>query len=156
MVNIEKEDSLLHTVPVKVLYDDLELPIPFYATSGAAGFDIKANENVTWQPFETKLVKTGLAFEIPEGYEIQIRPRSGNSLKTPLRITNAPGTIDSDYRGKVGIIVQNVSNELYSIEKGFRIAQGVLASVVQAEFRLVSEFSETERGDGGFGSTGVK
>lgn len=129
--------------------------IPKYQTSGSAGFDFHAVKDVTVFPKETRLISTGLAFEIPEGYELQVRPRSGMSLKTKIRIGNAPGTIDSDYRGLVSIIVDNISSHgslPYEIKKGDRIAQGVICKVNQAVF-IEDELSETERGEGGFGST---
>lgn len=142
-------------VKVKRLHPDAV--IPKYATPGAAGFDLVAVEDVFIVPRETKLVPTGIAVEIPWGYEMQIRPRSGFSLKTPLRIANAPGTIDSDFRGEVKIIVTNTSeNKGFYIKKGDRIAQGVIAPVMRAVFEEVDELSETDRGLGGFGSTGVR
>lgn len=148
-------------VKIKKLHPDAT--IPKYATGGAAGFDLVAIEDVTIFPGRTALIKTGLAVEIEEGYEMQIRPRSGTSLKTSLRIANSPGTIDSDYRGEVGIIATNIATESYSvisvappiiIKKGDRIAQGVIAPVIRADFVLVEELSDTNRGEGGFGSTG--
>ena len=142
-------------VKVKRLHPDAV--IPKYATPGAAGFDLVAVEDVFIAPRETKLVPTGIAVEIPWGYEMQIRPRSGFSLKTPLRIANAPGTVDSDFRGEVKIIATNTSeNKGFYIKKGDRIAQGVIAPVMRAIFEEVDELSETDRGLGGFGSTGVR
>lgn len=146
----------MERVRVKVKKIHPNAVIPQYKTSGSAGFDLYTIEDVEIQPGETKQIRTGLIFEIPEGYEIQIRPRSGMSLKTPLRISNAPGTIDSDYRGEVMIIAENTSIVPFSVEKGTRIAQGVLQKVPQAEFIEVEKVSETERGEGGFGSTGIK
>jgi dUTP pyrophosphatase len=140
-------------IKIKKLVEDAI--IPKYQTSGSAGFDFHTVEDVTVFPKETKLVSTGLAFEIPEGYELQVRPRSGMSLKTKIRISNSPGTIDSDYRGLVSIIVDNISfhgSLPYEIKKGDRIAQGVICKVNQAVF-IEDELSETERGEGGFGST---
>lgn len=140
--------------------------IPKYATPGAAGFDLASVENVVLKPGETRAVKTGLVVEIPPGFEMQIRPRSGLSLKTTLRVANAPGTVDSDYRGEVAVILTNTSvdardtfgngnsGENQTIFAGDRIAQGVIVPVVQATFEEVVELSETERGAGGFGSTG--
>jgi dUTP pyrophosphatase len=177
-------------VKIKRLHPDAV--VPKYATPGSAGFDLVAIEDVIIEPGKTKLVRTGLAFEIPDGFEMQIRPRSGISLKTPLRIANSPGTIDSDFRGEVGIIVWNgaqkeyynqigsgytfdkiacsanlldgsevfTKNEYlvgaYIIRKGDRIAQGIIAPVVRAQFEVVDELSEAERGAGAFGSTGTK
>ena len=129
--------------------------VPAYQTHGAAGFDLCAAENVLVPPGETAIVPTGWAVEIPEGYEIQIRPRSGVALKRPILIPNAPGTIDSDYRGEIGVIVRNVGCFHENIAKGDRIAQAVLARVSRAEIVEVDELTDTERGDGGFGSTGV-
>lgn len=134
--------------------------IPKYATPGAAGFDLVAIEDVVIVPGQTTAVKTGLSVEVPFGYEMQIRPRSGLSLKTALRVSNAPGTVDSDYRGEVAVILtnsspKNVAGSLHEyIKVGDRIAQGVIVPVVQAQFEEVVELSETERGAGGFGSTG--
>lgn len=131
--------------------------VPFYATKGSAGFDLHAIDTMTVPAGGTVKVRTGLAFEIPEGYELQIRPRSGMSAKTKVRISNSPGTLDSDFRGEVLIIVDNISQnqaDSYRIQEGDRIAQAVLQKVEQADFELVEELSETQRGSGGFGSTG--
>ena len=131
--------------------------VPFYATSGSAGFDLHAIDTMTVPAGGTVKVRTGLAFEIPEGYELQIRPRSGMSAKTKVRISNSPGTLDSDFRGEVLIIVDNISQnqaDSYRIQEGDRIAQAVLQKVEQADFELVEELTETQRGSGGFGSTG--
>jgi len=146
--------------------------IPQYATAGAAGFDLVATEDVEFPPGATKLVKTGLAVNVGPGYEMQVRPRSGMSLKTPMRVANAPGTVDSDYRGEVCVIMTNtfvkqpLSNggatmDIYLpkegyqfIKKGDRVAQGVIVAVEQAEIEVVDELDSTERGAGGFGSTG--
>jgi dUTP pyrophosphatase len=141
-------------VKVKKLHENAI--IPEYKTEGSAGFDLHALKEVVIPGNETRLVPTGLAFEIPVGYEIQIRPRSGISLKTPIRISNTPGTIDSDYRGEVGIIVDNLAPYTIVVDKHQRIAQGVLKQVPQAEFIAVEELSDTERGERGFGSTGTK
>ena len=132
--------------------------LPFYASAGAAGMDIIANAIVHLEPKETKLIPTGLYVAIPEGYEIQIRPRSGMSLKTKLRVANAPGTIDSDYRGEVQIIMENTHGSIATtVAKGERVAQMVLCEVPQIEWVEVqskNELEATERGAGGFGSTG--
>ena len=143
-------------VKIKKLHEDAI--IPKYQTSGAAGFDLHALEDVYIPAGHTKLIKTGLSFEIPHGFELQIRPRSGLSLKTKLRVANSPATIDSDYRGDVGIIVDNIENKdnVFSslqINKGDRIAQGVICPIIQAEFEESDELSDTSRGSGGFGST---
>ena len=142
-------------VKIKKLHPDAITPT--YGTDGAAGFDFYALEDVTLNPGDTKLIKTGIAMAIPEGYEIQVRPRSGMSLKTAFRVANAPGTIDSDYRGECCIIghhSQGSELRKLHIKKGDRIAQGVLNKVPQANFQLVEELDDTERGQGGFGSTG--
>lgn len=139
-------------IKVKRVHRDAVLPK--YATEGSAGFDLYTVEDVSIYPNETKVISTGLKMEIPEGYELQIRPRSGISLKTTIRIANSPGTIDSDYRGEIGIIVWNVGNEKVDIPKHTRIAQGVLAKVDKAIFIDVDELTNTSRGEGGFGSTG--
>lgn len=191
-------------IRIKKLHPDAV--IPQYARPGDSGFDLVAIEDVVIRPGETAKVRTGLAFEIPDGYELQIRPRSGISLKTKLRISNSPGTCDASYRGEVCVLVDNVApyekqnkkvpkhsiglvqtrNEYvnidgttlltevenvcvgsfgnhdyivyktYIIRKGDRIAQGVIAPVIQATFEVVDELTETERGDGAFGSTGTK
>ncbi len=150
-------------IPFKKLHPDAMKPK--YETRGSAGFDLHALEDVVILPGETKLIKTGLSFEIPSNYVLDIRPRSGMSLKTKMRIANSPGTIDSDYRGEVCIVAENtesnkhaifnfVPSQSIKIKKGDRIAQGVLVAIAQGEFELKEELSETERGDGGFGSTG--
>ena len=131
--------------------------LPFYATKGSAGMDVYSNEELEIEPLSTIIVKTGLFVKIPEGYEIQVRPRSGLSAKSKLRIANSPGTIDSDYLGEIGIIIDNISDTYYHlIKKGERIAQLVLKKVEQIEWEEVEEFSEiTERNVGGFGSSGT-
>jgi dUTP pyrophosphatase len=139
------------TIKVKLLKDTAILPA--HSTPGASGFDLTAAETLELPPHSTGLVSTGLAMEIPQGYEIQVRPRSGLSLKTPLKVLL--GTLDSDYRGPIGVIVYNASNEAQTVLQGTRIAQGVVQAVPQANFELVSDLSETKRGKGGFGSTGT-
>lgn len=131
--------------------------IPKYQTPGASAFDLHVIEDAEIYAGQTHILKTGLAFEIPFGYELQVVPRSGISAKTKLRIANSPGTVDCDYRGEVGIIVDNIDpNEPYFITAGDRIAQGKIVPVVQVELEEVEELSSTERGEGGFGSTGTK
>lgn len=132
--------------------------LPKYESSGAAGLDLRANleDSFTLQPLERTLIKTGVFLEIPEGYEAQVRPRSGLALKKGVTVLNAPGTIDADYRGEVGVILINLSKQPFVIENGDRIAQLVFAKVEQAELLEVKELSETSRGAGGFGSTGKK
>lgn len=132
--------------------------LPQYETSFSAGVDLRANleTSVVLKPFERQLIKTGLFLEIPEGFEAQVRPRSGLALKKGITVLNSPGTIDADYRGEVGVILINLSQEDFIIENGERIAQLVFAKVEQANWEKVEILSETERGEGGFGSTGVK
>jgi dUTP pyrophosphatase len=155
---------LAHTVKLKKLeHFDNQFEIPAYETELAAGADIRAclpegstGKTLTIEPGQRTLVPTGLAMEIPAGFEIQIRPRSGMSLKTDLLVVNSPGTIDADYRGEVKIILGNFGNEPAVIEHGQRIAQMVLAPITQAKFEWTEELSSTDRGAGGFGSTGTK
>lgn len=143
-------------VEVKII-NQSKHAFPAYETLGSAGMDLKANidEAITLQPFERLAVPTGLFIELPQGFEAQIRPRSGLSLKTGLSIPNSPGTIDSDYRGEIKVIVANLSNDLVEIKDGDRIAQMVIAKYERAEWNVVTNLDETERGSGGFGSTGV-
>ena len=131
--------------------------LPAYETLGSAGMDLRANIEppINLQPFERKAIPTGLFIGLPQGIEAQIRPRSGLSLKTGLSIPNSPGTIDSDYRGEIKVIVANLSNEIVGIKDGDRIAQMVIAKYERTEWKLVTNLDETERGSGGFGSTGV-
>lgn len=133
-------------------------PLPEYATSGASGMDLRANleSAVSLAPMERKLIPTGLFMEIPEGYEAQVRPRSGLALKQGLTCLNTPGTIDADYRGEVGVILINLSTETQIIHPGDRIAQLVIQSVVKANWGNTSQLSETLRSEGGFGHTGKK
>jgi len=152
-------DRMSIKIKIKKLHEDAI--VPKYKTKGSAGFDLYALEDVSIDSQETQLIKTGLSFEIPEGFVLDIRPRSGMSLKTTFRIANSPGTIDSDYRGEVCVIGQNtfVADGAYhrgplEINKGDRIAQGVLICINKAEFEIVEELSDTERGERGFGSTG--
>ncbi|WP_261395265.1 dUTP diphosphatase [Salipiger bermudensis] len=138
---------------------DQELGLPSYETSGAAGADLRANlpdrGEIVLAPGARALVPTGLRLAIPEGWEVQIRPRSGLALKHGITLPNSPGTIDSDYRGPLGVIVMNAGEAAFTIAHGDRIAQMVAAPVVQAGFDLVETLPETVRGTGGFGSTGV-
>lgn len=138
---------------------DRALGLPSYETPGAAGADLRANlpdGAVTLQPMARALVSTGLHMEIPQGFEVQIRPRSGLALKNGLTLPNSPGTIDSDYRGVVGVIVLNLGSDPFDITHGMRIAQMVVAPVVQATFEQVKALGMTDRASGGFGSTGVE
>lgn len=130
--------------------------IPEYKHDSDAGFDFYVLEEVKVPPLHTALLRTGLAVAIPEGYEIQVRMRSGASLKTSLIIPNSPGTIDSGYRGEIGIPVRNVGPKEYRVTKGERIAQGVLKKVPKAVFVVVDKLPDSDRGQGGFGSTGTK
>ncbi len=142
---------------IKIKKTESRAQIPFYATKGSAGFDIHSIDSLTVAAGSTMKIRTGLSFEIPEGYELQIRPRSGMSAKTKIRISNSPGTIDHDYRGEVMIIVDNISQnqaDSYRINEGDRIAQAVLKKVERAEFEIVEKLSSTNRGSNGFGSTG--
>lgn len=130
--------------------------IPEYKHQGDAGFDFYAVEDVTVQPNSVSILPTGLAVAIPEGFELQIRLRSGAAMNTPLILPNAPATVDSGYRGELGIIVRNLGNEAFVVRKGERIAQGVLARVWQARFREAGSLPESDRGAGGYGSTGSR
>lgn len=130
------------------------LALPAYATNGAAGMDVLAAEDVTLAPGARHAVATGFAVAIPEGFEIQVRPRSGLALKHGISLPNTPGTIDSDYRGELKIIMINLGDTVFAIARGDRIAQLVLAPVVLADWAEVEELGETVRGEGGFGSTG--
>lgn len=133
-------------------------PMPTYATPQSAGMDLRANleEPVVLHPMERRLIPTGLHIALPEGYEAQVRSRSGLALKHGLTVLNAPGTIDADYRGEIGVVLINLSQEDFTINDGERIAQLVVARYEQVEFSLVETLDETERGEGGYGHTGVK
>lgn len=133
-------------------------PLPEYKTKASAGMDIRANlnEKIVLNPLERKLIPTGLYMELPEGYEAQIRPRSGLALNEGLGLLNSPGTIDADYRGELGIIVVNLSNNVIEIEDGERICQMVINKIEQAQWVEVEDLEESERGEGGFGHTGKK
>lgn len=132
--------------------------LPDYETNASAGMDLRANleTSVFLKPLERTIVKTGLFIELPIGYEAQVRPRSGLAAKKGITVLNAPGTIDADYRGEIGVILVNLSKEDFTIENGERVAQLVIAKHERADWELVTELSSTERGAGGFGSTGVK
>jgi len=137
---------------------DQTLPLPAYESAGAAGADLRANlpeGAVTLAPGARALISTGLHMAIPHGFEVQVRPRSGLALKHGITLINSPGTIDSDYRGVVGVILGNTGQEAFTVEHGMRIAQMVVAPVVQAGFDLVDRLDDTSRGPGGFGSTGA-
>lgn len=145
-------------VSIKKLPNLGELSLPTYSTVDSAGMDLTAaiDEDITLKPFERKAIPTGIAIGLPEGYEAQVRPRSGLALKSGITVANAPGTIDADYRGEVCAIMINLSNEDFTITRGMRIAQMVIAQYARTSWNIVSELSETDRGKGGFGSTGLK
>lgn len=136
-----------------------DLPVPAYATAGAAGFDLRAavppGESLRLDPGQRLLVQTGFAVAVPPGWEMQIRPRSGLAVKNGVTVLNSPGTVDSDYRGPVGVCLVNLGHEPFAIAHGDRIAQGVIARAPQARLVEVSTLDATERGTGGFGSTGI-
>lgn len=131
--------------------------LPHYETLASAGMDLKANidEAIVLMPLERAIIKTGLFIALPVGYEAQVRPRSGLAAKKGITVLNSPGTVDADYRGEIGVILVNLSNENFTVNDGERIAQLVIAQHERAEWTLVKELDETERGAGGFGSTGV-
>lgn len=133
-------------------------PLPQYATAQSAGMDLRANIDapITLKPLERKLIPTGLHIALPVGYEAQVRPRSGLALKKGITVLNTPGTVDADYRGEVGVILINLSQEDFVVEDGERIAQMIIARHEQADFESVEILDETERGEGGYGHTGVK
>lgn len=142
---------------VKVINKSIH-PLPHYETIASAGMDLRANisESITLKPLERAIIPTGIYMELPIGAEAQVRPRSGLAAKKGITVLNAPGTIDADYRGEVGVILVNLSNEDFVIENGERIAQMVIARFEQAQWQEVEVLSSTDRGEGGFGSTGVK
>lgn len=142
-------------LPIKVKKLHPDAKIPTYGSKGASGADLYALELVAIEPGTTRQVKTGIAFELPKGFEIQVRPRSGLSLKTGLRVANAPGTVDSDYTGDCSVLLTNTGTEIYIVQPGDRIGQAVLCPVFQMELFESKELTETERGDKGFGSTGA-
>ncbi|MBV7408592.1 dUTP diphosphatase [Maritimibacter sp. DP1N21-5] len=140
---------------------DPEIALPSYETTGAAGADLRANlpsgdraSGITLAPLERRIIPTGLRVAIPEGFEMQIRPRSGLAFKHGITLPNTPGTIDSDYRGPLGVLLVNIGTEPYTLHHGDRIAQAVIAPVVQASFAIAESLDDTARGHGGFGSTG--
>ena len=154
------------TPTLRILWEDWAdrtLPLPSYETAGAAGADIRANlkpedreTGFTLDPMHRAIVPTGIRVEIPQGFEMQIRPRSGLAVKHGITLPNTPGTIDSDYRGPLGVALVNLGAEPYTIQHGDRIAQMVIAPVVQVAFQVVETLSDTARGEGGFGSTGTR
>ena len=145
---------------IKILIKRLskEVSLPKYETSGSSGMDLSANidAKINIEPGKTAIIPTGLALSIPKGFEIQIRPRSGLAAKQKISVLNTPGTIDSDYRGEIKVILINHGDAPFQVEKGLRIAQMVVCPIVQAQIEEVNDLNETERGKGGFGSTGTK
>ena len=143
---------------IKILIKRLskEISLPKYETSGSSGMDLGSNIDANISPGKIAIIPTGLALSIPKGFEAQIRPRSGLAAKKKISVLNTPGTIDSDYRGEIKVILINLGEEIFKIEKGLRIAQMVFCPIVQAQCREVDDLNETERGKGGFGSTGTK
>ena len=135
-----------------------EVSLPKYETSGSSGMDLAANidDKITIDSGKTVIIPTGLSLSIPKGFEVQIRPRSGLAAKQKITVLNTPGTIDADYRGEIKVILINLSENSFIVERGLRIAQMVVCPVVQAQLKEVNDLSETERGKGGFGSTGTK
>lgn len=152
-MTINKKDN----VKIKVVNEGSQ-PLPKYETINSAGMDLRANieDGIVIRPLDRALIPTGLYIALPEGYEAQIRPRSGLALKKGITCLNTPGTIDADYRGEIGVILANISNEDFVVNPGDRIAQMVINKVEHAEFELVEKLDETERGEGGFGHTGNK
>ena len=147
----------MKTIKVKVI-NNSKNPLPEPATPGAAGLDLRADIDapVTIQPGERKLIPSGLHIQLPEGYELQVRPRSGLALKHGITLTNAPGTVDSDYRGDVGAVLHNLGNEPFTIEPGDRMCQVVAKEFVSIEWEPTDQLDDTLRGEGGYNSTGVK
>ena len=145
---------------IKILIKRLskEVFLPKYETNGSSGMDLAANINsiINIEPGNTAIIPTGLALSIPKGFEVQIRPRSGLAAKQKISVLNTPGTIDADYRGEIKVILINLGQESFKVEKGLRIAQMVVCPVVQAQLKEVDDLDETERDKGGFGSTGTK
>lgn len=143
---------------LKILKLNENVSVPNYQTDGASGMDLSAflTESVTLKPLERRLIPTGLKIELPKGFEAQIRPRSGMSIKHGITLINCVGTIDEDYRGEVCVPIVNISNEEFTIHNQDRIAQMVIAPVTKATIEVVTELSDTRRGEGGFGSTGTK
>ena len=144
-------------IQVKVINKGKQ-PLPAYATEQSAGMDLRADieQPLTLKPLERRLIPTGLHIALPQGYEAQVRPRSGLALKHGITVLNTPGTIDADYRGEIGVVLVNLSNEDFVVNPGERVAQMVIAKYEQAVLQTVDTLDETERGEGGYGHTGVK
>jgi dUTP pyrophosphatase len=162
--SVEEYDNKKVNEPIKTkikinYINNSENKNPVYAKEGDSGFDLRANEGGSLKPLERKLVGTGLYFELPDGYELQIRPRSGLAYKNGITVLNSPGTVDTGYRGEIKVLLVNISNEEFTWERGERIAQGVVAHRISSDYGdliEVMEINESERGSGGFGSTGTK
>ena len=152
----KEEVNTMQKINLKIQKLDEKVTVPCYQTEGAAGMDLCAflNEPVTLKSLERKLIPTGLKMELPQGYEAQVRPRSGMSIKHGITLVNCVGTIDEDYRGELCVPVINLSTEEFTIQNGDRIAQMIISPVTKAEISVVTELSDTQRGEGGFGSTG--
>ena len=146
----------MENVVIKIINKSAH-PTPSYETSSSAGMDLRANltESISLKPLERSIIKTGLYMALPPGFEAQVRPRSGLAAKFGISVLNAPGTIDADYRGEIGVILVNLSNENFTIHDGDRIAQMIIARYVNTKWEEVSVLDETKRGKGGFGSTGI-
>jgi dUTP pyrophosphatase len=147
--------TLPATLRIQRLPHNPDLPLPAYKTAGAAGMDLVAAESATLQPLDRRAIATGLIIAVPEGFEAQVRPRSGLALRHGLSMPNSPGTIDSDYRGELKVLVINLGREPLHIERGMRIAQLIIAPVAHATIQVVDVMDDTARGEHGFGSTGV-
>ena len=156
-MNILNGEKMKVRIEIKQLTHAQGMEIPYYATSHSAGVDLMAaiNENITLKPGQRKLIPTGFCMALPDGYEAQVRPRSGLALKNGITVLNTPGTIDADYRGEICVILSNLGEEDFIITRGMRIAQMVIAQYKQVEFEMVEVLSDTSRGEKGFGSSGV-
>lgn len=157
-IEMIEQKPFFFRIPVEIVLVHPLAEVPFYATEGSSGFDLKAciDAPITLKKRTWQLISSGYRVSVPYGFEIQIRPRSGLALKKGITVKNTPGTVDADYRGVMGVILYNESDEDYVIEPGERIAQAVVCPVYHAEFSVVKELSGTSRGEGGFGSTGTK
>lgn len=155
---LQKANDNQVSIALKILDHAKDLPLPAYATAQAAGMDIVAaiDAPITMQPGERALIPTGLSIALPAGFECQIRPRSGLAAKNGVTVLNSPGTVDADYRGEIKAILINLGQEPFVIERGMRIAQMIIARYTQASWSIVADLDETDRGTGGFGSTGTK
>lgn len=160
MSTIESVRQVMNSIVIKIkrVQDNKDLPLPAYKSEGSSGMDITAcvKQPVLLKPGEIRLIPSGLAVSVPPGYEAQVRPRSGLSLHHGIGLVNSPGTIDSDYRGEIGIILINWGTEPFTIKKGDRIAQMIISKVYRADFVEVEDLDATSRGQGGFGHTGIK